>query len=106
MPAKFVSMEQTTAERAEAMPSPAPEGPRYPWGLALTLDNASLEKLEIDKLPAVGGELVLVAKVKVTRVESREYDTGKSRELGLQITHLALETNKRGTADVLFGGKK
>lgn len=107
MPAKFVSMELTKAERAEAMPTPAPpDGPRYSWGLAITLDNDALEKLEIEKLPAVGGELVLVAKVKVTRVESREYDTGKSQELGLQITHLALDTTKRATADVLFGGKK
>lgn len=69
----------------------APEGPLYPYGLSLCLNDESLAKLGIDTLPAVGTELLIMAKVRVTGTRSSERQGGeKSNDVDLQITDMAL----------------
>lgn len=71
--------------------SGAPEGPRYPWGLTLRLENESLEKLGIKEMPDAGTECEVMAMAKVVSVEKREVAGGKSRRhMELQITKLAI----------------
>lgn len=106
----LVNMKRSKADREKSMDAavPAPEAPRYPWGLSLSLDNEVLEKLGLDDLPEVDDELELVARVTVTRVSSADQaEGGPSRDVGLQITEMALEAPKRrkSTADVLYRGK-
>ncbi len=64
---------------------------RYPYGLRLDLNDDTLKKLGITKLPAVGTVLMFEAKAKV--VGSRQSATVESdnRSIELQITHLDLE---------------
>lgn len=104
-------MQLSKAEQKELVePGNTDTAPRYPWGLSLSLDEESLEKLGITgELPAVGAELVLSAKVKVTSVSSHEVDGSKTREsVSLQITAMALGADggkKKAHADVLFSEK-
>lgn len=75
--------------------SPLAEDDRkYPYGLSLSLDEDALKKLGITELPAVGKSLTLHAKVKVESVSESEYESGASKNLGLQITHMELDAGK------------
>jgi len=102
----LVSMKIRQADRDKLMEpkSMATDGPDYPWGLSITLDDDSLEKLGLD-LPEVGTMMTLVANVKVTNVSESASPTYKQRSLGLQITEMALEDGKKGesVAKRLYG---
>lgn len=63
----------------------------YPCGLCLYLDSDALKKLGLGALPAIGAELTLEAKVKVTSRSENEDDDGVRQSLTLQITSLGLE---------------
>ena len=61
----------------------------YPWGTRINLESDTLDKLGIKKLPGVGDEMMIEAKVRVISV--RESDNSKSVEL--QITDMDLEND-------------
>jgi hypothetical protein len=90
-----VKLTNMKIQPAEAYPtSPAPEGPRYPYGLEITLEEEAIAKLELE-LPKHGAVLGLTAKVTVTSVaEIESGDPGQkkrtNRTIRLQITDLAL----------------
>lgn len=72
-----------------------PSGPVYPYGLTIQLGDETLEKLGVKDLPAVGAEILLSAKAKVTSVSVNEHqdadgdkEADKRRSVGLQITDL------------------
>lgn len=112
MASKLTSMKTTPAEmkaRQEKYSgsSIATDGPSYPYGLSISLDDESLEKLEVDVTDlAVGSTMVVVAKVKVSSVSSNQSDGGPSRQsVSLQITEMCLEPEgaKAGdAADALY----
>lgn len=104
------SMKMSKRE-AKAANSPMPaEGdePRYPWGLTLHLNEESLDKLGEDKLPAMGAEVLMYAKVKVTGIAMSESNNGKARSVSLQITAMCFEDSSDDSkhANVLFGASK
>lgn len=106
MPEKLVSLKIDRSEREKRYADAviAPDAAEYPWGLSITLDNETLEKLGIDKLPKVEASVTLEARAKVTSVSSNESThSGKSRSVSLQITHLCLESGRKSAADVLYG---
>jgi hypothetical protein len=86
------------------------ETPKYPYGLELTLDSESLEKLGIgvSNLPKVGQQMQLAANVEVKSVGMNEYQ-GESKpnlHVCLQITAMELSGGAApDQAEVLFGGK-
>ena len=83
------------------------EEPRYPYGLSLHLEEDALEKLGLDKLPAVGTVLTLKATVKVDSASIREHEgSEKRRTLGLQITAMDLGEEEKEKDDATFGKKK
>lgn len=89
---KLVSMKLEKKERAEYKPSLAEDGPVYPWGLNITLDDEALEKLGIETLPEAGEQLLLIAKVKVTGTSSNDSaEGGKRQSVSLQIVEMCLE---------------
>lgn len=90
---KMVSMKLDRADaKRYAEPAIAADAPAYPWGLNLTLDNETLEKLKLEALPEAGEQLLLVAKVKVTGTSSNDStDGGKRQTVNLQITDMCLE---------------
>lgn len=99
-----------SAKESKAMvepASPAGEGPRYPWGLQLRLDNESIDKLGLAGLPDTGATLMVHARAIVTETSERDsQDGGKRRTLEIQITDLAIEAEpKEGErAKTLYGG--
>ena len=108
---KLVSMATTPAERKEANAEIAPEkdnGPIYPWGLSISLNDDVLDKLGL-KLPEVGDTMMITAKVRVTSASAREYeyDGAKKtcRDCSLQITDLGVQDQgEADAADRLYDG--
>lgn len=94
---KLVDMKISKADR-EKQTSPSTlmkDGPAYPWGLSLNLDDATLEKLGLE-LPEVGEELMLHARVKVSSCSSSDSEGGgKNRSCSLQIVAMGLEGEDR-----------
>lgn len=64
---------------------------RYPYGLRLTLDNDSLDKLGIKNLPAVGTVLMFEAKAKVVSTRQSATTGSDDRSVDLQVTAIDLE---------------
>jgi hypothetical protein len=82
--------------------------PKYPWGLQVRLENEQLEKLGVDKLPAVGTTVVLTARCEVC--ETGEYQAQKGeherRNVTLQITELAISGESKVSGDDIYGDSK
>ncbi len=89
---KLVDMKQEPEKPKSADACmPCGDKPAYPYGLQINLDEKSLAKLGIKKLPDVGGYMTLTATVQICDVrinDSASY--GESRNLGLQITEMSL----------------
>lgn len=103
MATTLINMEMSAAEAKEES-SPEAEAPKYPWGLCISLDNESLKKLSLDKLPEIGTKLRVIAEVEVSAVRSyatqdREADTS----VDLQITDMVLSGTESSAASVLYG---
>lgn len=96
MKLKSMKLDKSDREETKAMPDAPIDTPVYPWGLQVRLDETSLDKLGLDSLPKVDGELMLIAKVRVVSVSSNEHSKGgktthKHKSVELQITDLALD---------------
>jgi hypothetical protein len=104
---KLVDMKNTKAE-AKAEISPTYTAPEYPWGLQVNLNTQSLDKLGLEKLPAVGKTFVLTALVTVTSVSERENKKEANRSMELQITDLSLDapSSKGDAAKALYSGSE
>jgi hypothetical protein len=100
---KLKSME--VSRRKERMETAMIEHNQYPYGLVVSLDDDSIEKLGMNKLPDVDEVLMLHARVKVTRVSAEQFEGDrKLRSVGLQITDMALEApgDDKSAADRLY----
>lgn len=77
----------------------------YPYGLRISLDDESIAKLGISKLPEVGLEMYLGATVKVVEVSENElHGENKERRVELQITDMALTVEKENPGKKIYGG--
>lgn len=94
----MVNMKMSAEEAKEQNSGPTEaEGPKYPYGLSLNLDNDTLAKLGIGTGVEVGDEVTITAKAKVTSKSG--YETmvgGAENSIGLQITDMDVsgETSK------------
>jgi hypothetical protein len=103
----LTNMMMTPAEMKEkqdgcCMPSDAEQKPEYPWGLRLNLCKEDLEKLGVKELPAVGAEMMLIAKVKVIETRQSATENHDSKGMELQVTDMALEQQKTINPDVMY----
>lgn len=99
------SMKMTEAEREKNAPTvaSAPDQRQYPYGLCLSLDEATLKKLDLYGLPKVGETMMLMAQVKVESVSQHENGDGKDRSVSLQITDAALgRDGKQDRSEFLY----
>lgn len=86
-----------------------PDPPKYPWGLCLTLNDDSLDKLGMDKLPEIGTKMRLVAMVEVTGVSASTYQGAEEKRssVDLQVTDMSIDDGGADTmsraADTLYG---
>ena len=72
-------------------PTPC-DAPEYPWGLSITLESESLDKLGMDDLPRVGSTVKIVAETRVESVSSRSTsEDDENRSVQLQIVKLAVK---------------
>ena len=74
---------------------------QYPWGLRITLDNESLQRLGLNakSLPAVGDSVSVMAMANVCSVSTRTTDHGEDNYVELQITDIGLAPQKRQRAE-------
>lgn len=85
------------ANKGDSCCSPCGPENEYPWGLSINLENESMDKLGMKKLPKVGDKVVIHAEATVTSVSSNssvDSKSGKpseSRSVGIQINRMALK---------------
>jgi len=103
MATTLINMEMSAAEAKEES-SPEAEAPKYPWGLCISLDDESLKKLNIDKLPEIGAKMRVIAEVEVSAVRAYSSQGGESESsVDLQITDMVLTGAESSAASVLYG---
>lgn len=85
------SMKLTGSEQEKmATPTAMTDKPEYHYGLQLTLNGETLDKLGIEELLPVGSEKAIYAKAVVTAVSQNEVEGQKpNRSMTLQITNMA-----------------
>jgi hypothetical protein len=110
MAEKLVNMKiDPKAREARYKETAIVEGPIYPYGLSVHLDDEVMAKLGLKTLPEVGKPLMLLAKVNVTSVsENQTSDGGKAetrQSVSLQITDLCLEAVGDGDASTALYGE-
>ena len=91
----------------EAYPMGDDEGPKYPYGLKICLNEECIAKLEMASMPDVGTTLNLSAVVEVCEVGQYQKENGeKERRLDLQITDMELMAAKeeKTAEQTLYGG--
>lgn len=109
--ATLINMQQSAEEAKEQNEPAVSEAPKYPWGLCITLNDDSLEKLGVKSLPAVGSQVTIVAKADVSRVSGYQTQGGDSEaSLDLQITDMQVEGLEASllsrAAEQLYGKEK
>lgn len=91
---KLKDMAKTDEERKEDMPFMVAEIGNeaiYPHGLCLYLDDATLEKLDLDGECEPGDFIHVFAMAKVTSVSKNDTGKGEKTRIELQITHMGVE---------------
>ncbi|EGP43115.1 capsid staple protein [Achromobacter insuavis] len=78
-------------------------GPKYPWGLTISLDDDTLSKLGMTALPQVGQQMRLAAVVEVCSTSQHANQEGTEKCISLQITQMGLEGEAPQPAQVLYG---
>lgn len=94
MAIKLISLKRSKEDKRGDKMATAPAeaiAPDYPWGTCLHLEQDELKKLGIKKLPEVGAELEIQARVKVTRVtQSAVEGSDEEQSVSLQITDMVI----------------
>lgn len=102
----LINMQQSTEEVKEYVA----DAPKYPWGLCITLNDDSLDKLGVKTLPSVETTVTIVAKATVSRISENQTQGGEAdRSMDLQITDMqidGLEADLLGRAAEMLYGKK
>jgi hypothetical protein len=76
------------------------EGPKYPYGLMIYLEDEQLNALGVDGLPEVGSEMLLSCMVRVTSCSVNEREgEDKTTSCGMQITAIGTEGKAKGMFD-------
>ncbi len=76
------------------------EGPQYPYGLCIDLDDDTLEKLGITSLPAVGTAIQFTARAVVKSTSSNQYEGSEPESrMSLQITDIEPGDASRSSSD-------
>ncbi|UOF81071.1 accessory protein [Caudoviricetes sp.] len=97
------------AEREEKPGEIEYDEPAYSYGLCISLDQEDLGKLGLNALPAVGAEMMIMAKAYVKSTSAYETQgQGKDMSVSLQITDLEIKGQTDGqrqqtAADGLYG---
>lgn len=82
---------------------------RYPYGLELRLDNETIEKLGLDKLPTVGKRVrieavAIVSGAHVNETSDKDGKKHNNRSLELQIHKLAVNSEASSMEEAIDDG--
>jgi hypothetical protein len=92
MKSSLINMEMSKEEAKEYAQPSVSESPKYPWGLCLTLNDDSLKKLGVTKLPSVETVVTITAKATVSSVRENQTQGGESEaSMDLQITDMQID---------------
>lgn len=113
MPLKDLAYSDKEAKEKYALMDAKYEGPKYPWGLSLRLDEHCLKKLGMDENDFTVGEFVTPAEVKfrVTGKNVNEQADG-GRWVEINLTMVAADfgggegSSDAEKAEKLYGEKK
>lgn len=95
----LINLKYTKAE-AKAEVEGYKDGPEYPWGLQIRLEDDELNKLGIKTMPEVGGEFHLQVVAKITGVNESTMADGKyERCVNLQITMMGIDLQESAAAE-------
>jgi hypothetical protein len=78
----------------------------YPYGLTISLEEPSIKKLEIGKLPEIGEKFLLKSIVEVTSISDNVNKDERNRCIRLQITDMELAEapkEEKSSESVLYG---
>ena len=97
----MVDMSIEPRKEADTSIAPSvPDQPIYPYGLAISLDNDSLEKLDVDYSDWQVGDLFhLHAMARITSVSSNETTDGARCRVEMQIVALSGENEDMENAE-------
>ncbi|OZI23743.1 hypothetical protein CAL26_09950 [Bordetella genomosp. 9] len=98
-----LSPDEAKKENSCLMGDDSDDGPKYPYGLSLSLDAVTLKKLGITQLPKVGETMHLMAVAEVSTTSQYENQSGSEMCVNLQITQLDLGGEGPGPAASLYG---
>jgi hypothetical protein len=92
-------------EREEMPGDIEKDEPSYPYGLCISLEKDSLDKLGISTLPKVGTEMTISAKAYVKTVSSYQTQGGDDMRVELQITDMEVMGSQvqNAAATMLYG---
>jgi len=79
-------------------------GSKYPYGLEISLDDATLEKLGIDSLPKVGKKIRIEATCEVVSVSQNQERDHKNRSVRLQIVSMGCESGPQSALEAVEDG--
>ena len=89
---KMVSMARSSEEKARSMMPPSiSDAPDFPYGLAISLTQDDLDKLDLDSDCEVGDMIDLRAFGRVTSVSKNEVDGQQRCRVEIQIEQLGIE---------------
>jgi hypothetical protein len=97
--AEEAKRETTLGEEAEE------GGPKYPWGLSISLDDETLAKLGITQMPDIGTAMTLTARVEVCSTSQYANQKSTDKSVSLQITAMELSgaaESSPSTASLLY----
>lgn len=93
-----MKMSKEEADEQYGSPTKLADTPEYPYGLEISLNDEAIAQLGLDPLPAVGKEMMIRARVKVSRTSAHETMGGEAEKcLSLQITDMAVEDEEQGS---------
>lgn len=78
-------------------------GPKYPWGLTISLDDVTLNKLGMTVLPQIGQRMQLIAIAEVCSTSQHANQQGTEKHVSLQIIKLGVEGERPDPAAALYG---
>ena len=73
------------------------KGPRYPYGLSISLDDDSMKKLGFEDLIAVGTKMIVVGVGKVTNASENRRQNGVDRHMTIQLEKVEVEPFDKNT---------
>ena len=108
----MINLAHSEEEKKDMKDSMAVEAPRYPYGLEIDLDPATVKKLGLSDVPKVGEKFMVlaIAEVSAVRKDRGVQDDSVGFSVSLQVTDMDIkkeeQKEKKDSASVLYGGAK